>query len=274
MQDGNESALIEYYGKFNEEKRLNSRHGRIEYEITMDYIRRILEASSEPGKVTDIADIGAGTGRYSVALAQEYPDISVTAVELVRHNLGRIRAKKDALQLDNLSCHQGNAVNLKKIRDDSADLTLLFGPMYHLLTEEEKLAAMLEAKRITRNGGSIMAAYCMNEYAFLIHAIREGNIMSDMREGKLDESWHVRSCGSELYSFMRLEDIDRLNQKAGLVRERIFSPDGPANHMRQEINRLTDEEYACFVNYQKSVCERPDLIGAGAHTVDVLRVKK
>ena len=51
----------------------------------------------------------------------------------------------------------------------------------------------------------------------------------------------------------------------------IFSPDGPANHMRIQVNRLTTAQYEAFIRYQMSVCERPDLLGASAHTVDVLK---
>ena len=70
---------------------------------------------------------------------------------------------------------------------------------------------------------------------------------------------------------MRIEDIDALNEAAGLRRIKILSPDGPANYIRPFLNQLTDEEFELFVRYQMAVCERADLIGAGAHTVDILR---
>ena len=47
----------------------------------------------------------------------------------------------------------------------SADLTLLLGPLYHLIGDEEKLKALLEAKRVTKPGGLIFEAYLMNEYS-------------------------------------------------------------------------------------------------------------
>ena len=60
---------------------------------------------------------------------------------------------------------QGNALHLKKLEDNTYDLTLLFGPMYHLMTKEEKIQALSEAKRVTKPGGIILVAYVMNEYA-------------------------------------------------------------------------------------------------------------
>jgi hypothetical protein len=75
---------------------------------------------------------------------------------------------------------------------------------------------------------------------------------------------------------MRIEDIDALNKaqcqtNSWLERIKIISPDGPANYMRPFLNQLSDEEFEAFVRYQMATCERMDIIGAGAHTVDILR---
>ena len=78
----------------------------------------------------------------------------------------------------------------------------------------------------------------------------------------------------DLYDYVRLEDMDALNHEIGLERIKVISPDGPANYMRPFLNQLTDEEFEAFVQYQMATCERADLIGAGAHTVDILRVVK
>ena len=79
------------------------------------------------------------------------------------------------------------------------------------------------------------------------------------------------SAPSDLYDYVRIEQIDALNQEAGLERIKIITPDGPANYMRQVLNSLTEEEFGLFIQYHLSTCERQDLIGAAAHTVDILR---
>lgn len=262
------TKLEEYYNKFNEEKRLNSRHGQVEYIVSMEYIHRCLSKLAEDSSLSSplkIMDIGAGTGRYSVPLAQEGFD--VTAVELVKHNLGILKSKGSSVK-----AFQGNALKLKKFDDNSFDLTLLFGPMYHLKTREEQLQALREAKRITRPGGYILVAYVMNEYAFLTYGIQEQHILESIEKGALDQEFHVRPTEEDLYMFMRLEDIDSLNSDASLTRELIISPDGPANHIRRQVNALTLEQFEKFIEYQLATCERMDLIGAGGHTVDILKV--
>ena len=253
------TELEQYYNKFNEEKRLLSRHGQVEYITTMQYIHRYLEDIPN----ASILDIGAGTGRYSVALAEEGYD--VTAVELVKYNLGILKSKQSSVK-----AYQGNALNLKRFADESFDMTLLFGPMYHLFTMEDKVRALTEAKRVTKKGGIILVAYCMNEYCVLTYAFKENHIKECMEEKRLTSDFHSRSSEKDLYDYVRIEDINALNKVVKLRRLQIISPDGPANYMRPVLNAMDEETFGLFIDYHLSTCERQDLIGAGAHTLDIL----
>lgn len=255
------TELENYYNKFNEEKRLTRKHGNIEFITSMQYIHKYLELF---GKEVKILDIGAGTGKYSVALANEGYD--VTAVELIKYNLGILKSKGSSVK-----AYQGNALKLKQFKDDTFDLTLLFGPMYHLYTFEDKLKALKEAKRVTKNGGIILVAYCMNEYAILTYGFKENHILESMKKGKVLNDFKVVSSKEDLYDYVRLDDINKLNDTAKLQRIQIISADGPANYMRKVLNAMNDETYNKFIEYHLSTCEREDLIGAGAHTVDILK---
>lgn len=257
------TELEEYYNKFNEEKRLNSRHGQVEFRTSLKYIHKYIDTQIPPQEFK-ILDIGAGTGRYSVALAEEGYD--VTAVELVKYNLGILKSKNSSVK-----AMQGNALNLKKLASDQFDLTLLFGPMYHLFGFEDKLKALNEAKRVTKPGGIILVAYCMNEYGVLTYAFKEKHVLECVEAKRFTEDFHTISSKENLYDYVRTEDIAQLNAAAGLERLQIISPDGPANYMRLFLNQLTEEEFEYFIQYHMSTCERPDLIGAGAHTLDILK---
>ena len=274
------TKLEEYYNKFNEEKRLNSRHGQVEFRTSMKYIHDAVDSvkkalsetsPNDSDTATDISnsaikilDIGAGTGRYSVALAEEGFD--VTAVELVKYNLGILKQKNSSVK-----AMQGNALNLKKLADNSFDVTLLFGPMYHLFGFEDKQKALLEAKRVTKSGGIILVAYCMNEYSVITYAFKERHALECMEQGRFSDTFQTLSLPEHLYDYMRIEDIDALNIATGLTRIKIISPDGAANYIRPFLNQLSDEEFELFIRYHMSTCERMDLIGAGAHTLDILK---
>ena len=71
---------------------------------------------------------------------------------------------------------------------------------------------------------------------------------------------------------MRLEDINSYNESVeGIERIKIISADGPADYMRTILNKMDEETYRKFIEYHLATCERPELLGAGAHTVDILR---
>ena len=224
-------------------------------------------AATRPSSPAKILDIGAGTGRYSVALSREGFD--VTAVELVKHNIEILRAKHE-----NVKTWQGDARDLGFLDDDSFDVTLLFGPMYHLHGDENKLKALEEAKRVTKSGGIILVAYVMNEYSVISYCFKEHKWAEVAQKGGLSPDFHINATEDDLYDYVRISDIDRLNKNAGLERIKIISADGAADFMRRELNEMSEEEFKAFCDFQLAICERQDLVGAGSHTVDILKVTK
>ena len=100
----------------------------------------------------------------------------------------------------------------------------------------------------------------------LDETIKEGVEM-----GMLDENFHCTPKANELYSFVRTEDIAELNQEVGLKRLEIIAADGAANYIRPYLNALDETEFAYFIQYHLTTCERAELLGASGHLVDILQ---
>lgn len=256
-----ETELLEkHYNKFCEDKRLTRRHGQVEYITSMKYIHDYLGENKD----AKILDVGAGTGRYSVVLANEGYD--VTAVELVKHNLGVLKSKGSSAK-----AYQGTALDLSRFEENTFDVTLVFGPMYHLYTMEDKIKALNEAKRVTKVGGVILVAYLMNEYSIITYGFKENHIRECVAEGKVTDDFHVVTKPEDLYDYVRIEDIDAVRKGADLSRIKTIAADGPADYMRHILRDMDDETFKLFIDYHLSTCERPELLGASAHTLDILR---
>ena len=249
----------------NEEERLLSRSGNVEYVTTMSYIHMYLKDNPQ----ARILEVGAGTGRYSIELADE--GYTVNALELVEENLAVLRSK---IKPENrITAEQGNALDLSRYEDNTFDLTLVLGPMYHLFTDSDKKTALQEAIRVTKKNGIIMIAYCMNEATIIQYMFGEQHIAEYVKNERVTADFKGVSEPSEVFDLMRVEDIDRINWGMAIDREKLIATDGAAMYIKEMLDRLTDEEYNMFIDYHLRTCERQDLIGATNHALDILRKK-
>lgn len=255
-------ALTQYYGSYDEDSRLCSRRGTVEYMTTIRYIEKYLR----PG--LRILEIGAATGRYSHYFAQQ--GYQVDAVELVEHNIEIFR--KNTKPGENVRISQGNAKDLRGFADNTYDITLLLGPMYHLFTEEEKLQALSEAVRVTKKGGIIYSAYCMGDASVLLYGFGRGEIHNIIEKCMQNPAtFQTFSKPWDLFELHRKEDIDELRNHFPVTQLHFLATDGYANHMRDTLNSMDEETFRLFLRYHFATCERVDLIGYSNHTLDIFR---
>ena len=255
-------ALTQYYAAYDEDGRLDSRYGMVEYATTLRYIAKYLR----PGM--RILEIGAATGRYSHHFARQ--GYCVDAVELVEHNIEIFR--KNTQPDECVTVTQGNAKDLRDFSDDTYDITLLLGPMYHLFTEEEKLQALSEAIRVTKHGGVVFSAYCMGDASILLYGFGRGQIHSIIEKCMLDPvTFKTFSKPWDLFELHRKEDIDALRSRFPVTQLHFLATDGYANHMRKALNEMDEDTFKLFLQYHFATCERLDMIGYSNHTLDIFR---
>jgi hypothetical protein len=111
----------------------------------------------------------------------------------------------------------------------------------------------------------------MNEYSIISYCFKEHKWTEVAAKGGVSPDFHAICNENELYDYLRLEDINRLNKAAGLERVKIISADGAADYMRRELNEMSTEEFEAFCAFQLAISERPELVGAGSHCVDILQ---
>ena len=262
-----EKKVIEQYSGFPEGKRLSyTKAHETEFIITMRYIHIFLK----DGAV--IADIGAGGGTYTEALAGE--GHKVDAVELTPEYVKQM--KQEFAGNDRIRVFEGNARDLSFLKDDAYDLVLLMGPIYSLKDFDERKQACKEALRIAKPGAPVFIAFCLQD-APLIYEI----FMSEDPAGEIttigydhEKALVTDNTGSSrILDTIRVVDelIDDLCIETNAQKVCRFAQDGISQIISKYVNSMSDESFAEWIRYLIATAERTDLMGYSDHIVQVIK---
>ncbi len=262
-ESSREQIISNFYGQYVEEDRLErSIHGRLEYATTMNYIHRYADKNSK------VLEVGAGTGIYSIALAKEGMDVS--AIELVQSNLDIMQ--KNGAGLDNLHSCQGDATDLGRFADSSFDLTLVFGPMYHLYEKEEVHKAIDEAIRVTKPGGIVMFAY-ISVFAIMYANYFYGNWAAGQEEN-FTEDYKIRHFKEQLFTGYDVTEFEELFKDKAVDYITTTGVDGllePIEH-RADFS-VSDEDFEALAKWYLAFSEKRELLGHTNHLLYICRKK-
>ncbi|MBR3955354.1 MAG: methyltransferase domain-containing protein [Clostridia bacterium] len=254
------NSVVDFYNRYNEDGRLLRKSRMPEYLTTMQYIEKYLFPGAK------IIEIGAGTGRYSVALAEKGYD--VTAVELVEHNIEIM--KKKVKPYHDIKIMQGNARDLSVFENNSFDIVLLLGPMYHLFEDADKHRALDEAIRIAKPDGIIFASYCNNDtsmYKFFYN----GRVLQYLEKGLIKEDYHTASVPEEIFELYRKSDIDELMKDKNTTRLHFVGVDMLSYLFDDRFYKLSDREFEEYMKFLSNLREREDCVGMSIHMLDIFR---
>ncbi|MBQ4572432.1 MAG: class I SAM-dependent methyltransferase [Clostridia bacterium] len=255
-----ENSIIDFYNNYDEEGRLLRKSRMPEFLNTMKYIEKYLSLDAK------IIEIGAGTGRYSLALAEMGYD--VTAVELVPHNIEIM--KKKVKSHYNIKIYEGNACDLSAFKSETYDIVLLLGPMYHLFNEEDKHKALSEAIRVAKTGGVIYASYCNNDTSIYKFFYKK-RILEYLDKGLIQEDYHTISSPEEIFELYRKSDIDNLMKSHNVTRLHFVGVDMLSYIFDDRLDLLTDREFEEYMKFLSNLCEREDCVGLSIHMLDVFK---
>ena len=263
MENKNITEILnDYYGNVcDEDSRLvKDKVHKLEYITTTKYIDKYLKKGDR------ILEIGAGTGAYSLYYADK--GYKVDAVELVQKNVDILKSK---ITHDmNINAIQGNALDLSMYEDNTFDITLSLGPLYHLFKEEEIDKAIKEAIRVTKPGGKIYIAFILFEPTMLTWGFQDKNIYDNYGENKQVSLDFTPNNDEKLMFYINyFKDVKKLLEKYNVKKLHYVATDGIGVVLKNDINNMTEEEYDLYTKYHLSICEREDLIGYSAHILAI-----
>jgi ubiquinone/menaquinone biosynthesis C-methylase UbiE len=255
---GMDADILEYYDRGGEDTRLID---SIELLRTKVLLRRYLPNHA------DILDVGGGSGVYATWLEAE--GHTVRLIDPVpRHVQTALARGIDAVG--------GDARALDE-PDGSRDAVLLFGPLYHLLDRAERVRALAEAGRVTRD---LVIAAVISRWSPMFEGMLRGLVDSpgflpmlreDLATGTRRATQHIPFGFTTCY-FHRPEEIISEIADAGLTLVDLLPIEGMAHWIPDLANRLADPDKRAIVLELLEHTERePAILGATAHLLAVAR---
>lgn len=255
--------IIDKYNDYDEDDRLvSNRAHNMEYLTTMRYIQRFLKPGAK------ILEIGAGTGRYSIALAKM--GYNVTAVDLAPKHVGIMKQK--SRRLKNFKCMVADCLDLSMFKDDSFDMVLNLGPMYHLFHQKDKHQAIKETIRVAKKNGICMFAYISNASMITQYGLRH-NMVYRLFHDCMDKDGRVADIPEEIFTSFYVEDFKKLFVKTKTKYITNIGTDGIAPSLPELIENLPKKEYKAFLDWHFLTCERPDQQGYSNHLLYICKKK-
>ena len=253
---GDDDALVqELYRRYDEDARLTgTKAGQVEF---LTNVRCIEEYLKPGGK---ILDIGAGTGAYSLHFARMgYP---VTALELADRNIEVFRSK--LTPEDPVTLEQGNALDLSRYGDETFDIVLLFGPLYHLHSREDRLRCIREALRVCKPDGKVFFAFISNDMVVL-------TMFQTHPDYFLNGDYNKDTFRLDDFPFVfhTLPHCRELLQAGGVQILREVASDGVSELLRENINAMDDASFRQYLRYHWYICEKPEHLGMSNHLLFV-----
>lgn len=250
-----------FYDEYREDVRLSkSRHGQLEYLTTMHYVHKMLPENAK------ILEVGAGTGRYSIALAKE--GYEVTSIELAANNLEILQ--KNSRDIKNINVFQGDALNLSQLKDNTYDLTLVLGPLYHLYEKQDQIRALKEAIRVTKNNGIIMIAF-LSVHAILFDNYLQGNLRSGIDENFTTE-YQVKHFTEQLFTGFNIDEFESLFEDMPVEWITTAATDSILELAEGRSDfTMSDDDFEAFTKYHLCHCEKRELLGCSSHLLYICR---
>ena len=251
-----QEALNNFYTQdCEEDTRLTSKHGKVEFITTTTYIDKYLKQDSK------ILEIGAGTGAYSLYYAKKGYD--VTSIEFVQSNLDKL--KEGITPNMKIKAEQGDAIDLSRFGNNTFDVTLVLGPLYHLFEKKDIDKAIDEAIRVTKPGGKIFYAFLPNDSIVIGWVLKKRNF--DKKGYSYDENFEMAKNVDEIFSAFYIDEFENLMSNRQVKKLHYVATDGMSHHFKEIVDDLSDFEFNEWVRYCLLSCERRELLGYSNHVL-------
>jgi len=219
------------------------------------------------GETLRIADVGGATGAFSFWLAEQ--GHSVSLLDYTPRHIAQAKEKSAALGIPLQACDCGDAKKLP-YADESFDLLLLMGPLYHMQRAADRLQSLKEAQRVLKKGG-IVICESISRYANIFEGFRDNLVENEQFAGILDENLAtgMHNPGDTLFfttAFFHTPGLLKSEaEQAGFSVLDLVAVEGFAQTLDADSWLADDEKKEILLRYIRKTERIPELLGVSGH---------
>lgn len=262
------SDIAAFYDQGVEAEDARLEEHRLEYDLTWRYLTRYLPPAGS------ILEIGAGTGRYTLELCRR--GYAVTAIDLSAALLERCQHRLEASGLRGpVQCVVADARDLSAVPTTAFEAVLLMGPLYHLVFEEDRRAALRQAVERLRSGGLLFSTH-LSRLGILGDLLRrtptwierEAEVRSLLEQGRRPDE---QPRGGFRGYLARVAEIRPLHEALGLQTMALAGVEPAISADDASYNQLQGSERERWLDLLFEVSADETTLGASRHLLYVGR---
>lgn len=255
--------LENYYESYDENLRLfKDKVHNIEFITTVKYLKKFVN------KETLILDVGCGTGAYSMFFSKLVKRIN--AVDIVSKHIEQLKIKISDNYITNIIPEVMDAQDLSTFTDNSFDIVLCLGPIYHLESEYIKERCISEAIRVLKNDGILVIAY-INQVSTFVSELMKDRVLMPTKE-LMNNIFKKRNIPP--FTLTNPKEIENLMDKHNIIKLYNIGTDGISNILKDTINSFSDKQYKTWLEFHLNSCEDQSILGYSSHGLYIGKVTK
>ena len=180
------------------------------------------------------------------------------ATDLSSNNINKIKEQQKKTPLLE-GVFQQDVCDLNCFEDESFDVVLCMGALYHIFDEEMRIRAIQECKRVCKKGGILVFAYLNKWGSFyngMINNLKSMELLYHEYESGNSEDIFYRTTGEEIYRLCKQQELQCL-YNVGVDHLSFLAS--------EKIDAMDDAEYQKLLKYQLEASSQPEIAGVSLH---------
>ena len=190
----------------------------------------------------EIADVCGATGAYAFWLAEMGHRVHLLDLAENHIEIAKQKSRECGISLASYSCADARKLPYD---DESMDMVLLMGALYHLREPASRMQCLKEARRILKRGGRLICTV-MNRYNYLIASLKYSHLIESMGLEPIKQAFETGWIDSATFTGLPLhyghtpEEIRSEMTDAGFSNIELTAVEGLANALGKAVDDVKD----------------------------------